>query len=157
MDGNMRTLRTAVVAGLAGSFAMDLAQDGFDAIFERGRAANDRDEETEAIVSVVRRIAPFVPGHLAERHAGSVGRALHYLFGTAFAIAYALARERRSEIAAAKGCAFGASLWCLSDVVLIPSAHLGRPFFRYSRAERINALVSHLAYGAVVEAVISAA
>jgi hypothetical protein len=151
------SLAAAVVAGLAGSLAMDLAQDGFDLLFERGRAADDRDEETEAIVSVVRRIAPFVPGRLAERHPGTVGRSLHYLFGSAFALAYAFARERRAEIAAARGCAFGAGLWFLSDVVLIPSAHLGRPLFRYSRAERANALVSHLVYGTVVEAMLCAA
>jgi hypothetical protein len=136
---------------------MDLAQDGFDVLFERGRAAGDRDEETEAIVSVVRRISPYVPGQLAERYPGIAGRALHYVFGGAFALAYAFARERRPGIATAKGSAFGTGLWFLSDVVLIPSAHLGRPLFRYSRAERLNALVSHLAYGTIVEAVIAAA
>jgi hypothetical protein len=154
----MRTsIATAVVAGFAGSLAMDVAQDGFDALFERGRAVSDRDEETEAIVAVVRRIAPYVPGGLAERHPGVVGRVLHYVFGGAFSVAYAFARERRVELAAGGGCLFGASLWFLSDVVLIPSAHLGRPYLRYSRPERANAVVSHLVYGAIVEAVLTAA
>jgi hypothetical protein len=147
----------AIVAGFAGSFAMDVAQDAFDAVFERGRAPEDRDEETEAIVAVVRRIAPFVPGRLAERHPAAIGRAIHYAFGAAFALAYATIRERQPGVAALKGCAFGVGLWFLSDVVLIPGAHLGRPYARYSPAERANALASHLAFAAAVEAVLSAA
>jgi hypothetical protein len=136
---------------------MDVAQDVFDVLFERGRADGDRDEETEAIVSVVRRIAPYVPAQLAKRYPGIAGRTLHYLFGGAFSVAYAYMRKRQPEIAAANGCLFGAALWFVSDVVLIPSAHFGRPLFRYSRAERANALVSHLVYGAVVEAILRVA
>ena len=135
---------------------MDVAQNVFDMFFERGRGDDDRDEETEAIVSVVRRIAPHVPGHLAERYPGIAGRTLHYVFGGAFSIAYAYTRRRRPTIAAANGCLFGAALWFVSDVVLIPGAHFGRPLFRYSRAERGNALVSHLVYGSVVEAILRA-
>lgn len=152
-----KRFNAAIVAGFAGSFAMDVAQNAFDAIFERDRATDDRDEETEAIVAVVRRIAPYVPGGLAERHPGTVGRAVHYLFGSAFALAYADIRKRQPGVAAAKGSVFGVGLWLLSDIILIPSAHLGRPYDRYSRAERANAVVSHIVFGAVVEAVLRAA
>jgi hypothetical protein len=42
-------------------------------------------------------------------------------------------------------------LWLLSDRILIPLFKLGRPWSRYSPAERSNAFVSHLAYALAVE------
>jgi uncharacterized membrane protein YagU involved in acid resistance len=144
--------QAATIAGLAGSLAMDLVQDGFAALFERNRLENDRDEETEAIVAVVKRIAKYVPGQYADKHPGTVGRIIHYVFGTGFAYAYAAARTRVPQIAAGRGLAFGGALWLLSDAILIPAAHLGRPLWRYSFAERLNAVLSHLAYAATLEA-----
>ncbi len=144
----------ATVAGAAGSLAMDLVQNAWTAVFERGQPDDERDEETEAIVAVVKRIAPFVPGDFADRHPGDVGRVLHYAFGCGFACAYALARPRYRGVAAANGLGFGLALWFLSDALLIPATHLGRSWFRYSVAQRFNAIVSHLAYAATVEAVL---
>jgi uncharacterized membrane protein YagU involved in acid resistance len=94
---------------------------------------------------------------LAERHPGTIGRAVHFLFGSAFALAYADVRDHRPGVAAAKGSVFGVGLWLLNDVILIASAHLGRPYDRYSRAARASAIVSHVVFGAVVEAVLRAA
>jgi uncharacterized membrane protein YagU involved in acid resistance len=131
--------QAATVAGIAGSFAMDVVQDTWSAIFSRNRVGEERDEETEAIVAVV-------------KHPGTVGRILHYLFGSAFGLAYAAMRTQDRRVAAGGGTAFGGALWLLSDVVLIPTARLGRPFWRYSRADRWNAVLSHLAYAATLEA-----
>jgi uncharacterized membrane protein YagU involved in acid resistance len=144
--------QAATVAGIAGSFAMDLVQDSWSAIFSRNRVGDERDEETEAIVAVVKRIAKYVPGDYANKHPGTVGRIIHYIFGSAFGLAYAAMRTQDRRVAAGGGTAFGAALWLLSDVVLIPTARLGRPFWRYSRADRWNAVLSHLAYAATLEA-----
>jgi hypothetical protein len=149
-------VNATLAAGAAGSLAMDLVQDGFSLVFEPNRSENDRDEETEAIVAVVRRIASFVPGGLARSHPGLTGRAVHYLFGCGFAAAYAAARARRPAIATGKGLAFGLALWLLSDAILIPATRLGRPWLRYSWPQRLNAVASHLAYAATVEAVLQA-
>ena len=138
-------------AGVLGSLAMDLVQNGFSAVFERGRADDDRDEETEAIVSVVRLIASYVPYGLAKNKPAIVGRVLHYAFGSAFAIAYCGVRERRSKVGCLYGLPFGLGLWLFSDVLLIPAAKLITPQRRYSLAERLNAVVSHLAYAVTVE------
>ncbi len=144
----------ALFAGAAGSFAMDVVQDGFAAAFERDRPQGDRDEETEAIVNVVARIAPLVPGGWVGRNPGIAGRVLHYAFGCGFGAAYAAARTRSRRVAAGGGLAFGGALWLLSDTILIPAAHLGRCWSRYTLAERANAVLSHLAYAATVEAVL---
>ncbi len=91
-------------------------------------------------------------GQYADKHPGTVGRIIHYVFGTGFAYAYAAARTRVPQIAVGRGLAFGGALWLLSDAILIPAAHLGRPLWRYSFAERLNAVLSHLAYAATLEA-----
>jgi uncharacterized membrane protein YagU involved in acid resistance len=68
-----------------------------------------------------------------------------------------LVRERAPIVGTARGAVFGTALWILSDRILIPAFKLGRPWGRYSRSERTNALVSHLAYAMVVEAFASQA
>jgi uncharacterized membrane protein YagU involved in acid resistance len=149
----MKRVAAAVVGGVAGSFAMDVAQNAFTAAFERERGPGVQDEEVEAIVGVVRVIARYVPIVGTERVAGPVGHALHYLFGCGFALAYVAARERVPAVGLAGGAVFGTALWIVSDRILIPAFKLGRPWSRYTPAERTNALVSHLAYAMTVEAV----
>jgi uncharacterized membrane protein YagU involved in acid resistance len=128
-------------------------QNAFTAIFEGKPDPNNRDEETEAIVAVVARISKLVPLEIVRRNPGVVGRLLHYAFGCGFAVAYAAVRARRPNVGMAMGLPFGIALWFLSDAVLIPATHLGRPAWRYSPAQRANAVVSHIGYAATVEAV----
>lgn len=130
---------------------MDLVQDGFAALFERSRAEGDLDEEVEGIVSVVRVIGRVVPGLTNERRTRAAGRAIHYVLGVGFAAAYVVAHERAPWIGISSGVAFGTALFLLSDRVLIPALKLGRSWERYSRAERANALLSHVVYGVVVD------
>jgi hypothetical protein len=144
----------AIVAGVAGALAMDLVQDGFSAIFERGRARGDRDEETEAIVAVVRRLARLLHDPRTTNEPGIAGRTLHYTFGIAFAVAYGTVRARYPKVAVGNGLGFGVALWILSDVVLIPALHLGRPLGKYSWFERANALCSHVTYAVTVESLL---
>jgi uncharacterized membrane protein YagU involved in acid resistance len=149
----MKRVDAALVGGVAGSFAMDVAQNLFTGIFERNRPPEVQDEEVEAIVGVVRVIAKYAPIVGTERVAGPVGHALHYAFGCGFALAYVAVRERVPAIGIAGGAVFGTALWIVSDRVLIPAFKLGRPWARYSPSERTNALVSHLAYAMTVEAI----
>jgi uncharacterized membrane protein YagU involved in acid resistance len=144
----------ATRAGIAASFTMDLTQWACAALFEARRDPGDLDEETEAIASVVDRLTGLLHVELSDDGNAIAGRAIHYVFGAGFGLAYARLRASWRPIAAGKGLAFGAALFLLSDVVLIPAAHLGRNWFRYSRAERFNALASHLAYAATLEALL---
>ncbi len=143
-----------VLGGTVASFAMDVVQAAWTLAFERRRNPDLHDEETDAIVSVVKFVAPLVPGDLARTHPRTMGRAVHYVFGCAFAFAYASLRARAPKIALGNGTAFGVALWLASDVILIPAARLGRRGARYSRTERLNALASHLAYGIGVETIV---
>jgi uncharacterized protein YbjT (DUF2867 family) len=146
----------ALVAGVAGSLAMDLIQEGFFALFDRNHDPEDPDEETEAIVSVVARISKLLPSETLRRKPRTIGRVIHYVFGGGFALAYAAVRSRQPKVGIGMGLAFGVALWALSDGILIPVTRLGRPWWRYSIAQRANALLSHLCYAATVEGVLRA-
>jgi len=147
------TIVTSALGGVAGAFAMDVVEQAWAARFERGRATNDLDEEVEALAAVVRIIATVVPSLAGERRAQMAARTLHYAFGIAFAGAYVLAVPRARVLASAGGITFGTGLFILSDRMLIPMLKLGRPWARYSRSERLNALASHVAYGVVLESI----
>jgi uncharacterized protein YbjT (DUF2867 family)/uncharacterized membrane protein YagU involved in acid resistance len=147
-------LAIAIVAGAVGSLAMDLVQEGFTALFDRKRDPENPDEETEAIAAVVVRLSKLLPLATLRRRPLTVGRIVHYVLGGGFALAYAAVRSRQPKVATGMGLAFGFALWILSDTILIPATRLGRPWWRYSLAQRANALLSHLCYAAAVEGVL---
>lgn len=151
MTMRTRELIVATVAGAAASCAMDLVQDGLAAAFERRRAADDHDEEVDAIESVVRLVGTFAPSFATEGASRWTARAFHYLFGIGFGLAYVATARRFRAIAVGDGIAFGTGLFLLSDRILIPMLKLGRSWDRYSRSERLNAFASHVAYGIVLE------
>ncbi len=144
-------LAATVAGGVAASLAMDLVQDGFAALFERGRNEGDLDEEVEGIAGVVRVIGHIVPGLVGEQRTRAAARAIHYFFGVGFAAAYVAGNGRASWLGTSGGVAYGTALFLVSDRVLIPVLKLGRSWDRYSRAERANALLSHVVYGVVVD------
>ena len=141
-----------IVGGLGGSLAMDLAYLVSSVRLDRHHPSDDVDEETEAIVSCVRRLAPHQPIAFVRERPRLTGRAIHYAFGCGFAALYRTLKPRVPAIGAAKGLVYGVAVWLLSDAALIPAAHLGREWFRYSREERAAALLSHLAFAVCVDA-----
>jgi uncharacterized membrane protein YagU involved in acid resistance len=150
MNPRDRALTAHVFGGLAGAFVMDAVQYSWAKLFESGRPSGDQDEETEAITSVVGLLTKLAPSVFPASAAPALGRAIHYVFGIGFAAAYGeLIGKRRPALG--RGAAFGTALWLMSDRILIPVFKLGRPWSRYSPAERANAVVSHLAYALVVE------
>ncbi|MBD5633580.1 MAG: DUF1440 domain-containing protein [Candidatus Eremiobacteraeota bacterium] len=151
MNRNQRFLTASVAGGVGASFAMDLVQDGFTALFERDRAEGELDEEVEGIASVVRVLSGIAPKLFPAGRAHAEARAIHYVFGVGFAAAYVAGAERAPWLATSGGVAFGAALFLLSDRILIPVLKLGRSWSRYSRSERANALLSHVVYGIVLE------
>jgi putative membrane protein len=144
-------VRSALIAGTIASFAMNAAQAGIDAVFERGRSKHDRDEEVEAIASLVNDMAK----RLSRKPAFPAidRRVLHYLFGGGLALFYCRLRERAPVVTVADGAVFGMALWIVSDLLLIRAIGLVRKSRRYSPAERANALFSHLTYGVALESI----
>ncbi len=145
-----RLFVSAIAGGSAGALLMDVTQYAWAQQFERNRPSGDQDEETEAITAVVALLTRAAPAVLRDANAAVLGRAIHYLFGIAFAAGYfRLVRARRPGVV--RGAVFGMLLWLVSDRALIPAFKLGRPWSRYSPAQRANALASHLVYALTVE------
>ncbi len=144
-------LTASIVGGIGASLAMDLVQDGFGALYARGRPEGELDEEVEGIASVVRILSAAAPRLFPARYAPAEARAIHYVFGVGFAAAYVAGAARAPWLAASGGVAFGTGLFLLSDRILIPALKLGRSWSRYSKLERANALLAHVAYGVVLE------
>jgi len=143
--------KASLAGGIGASFAMDLVQDGFTAVFERGRVEGELDEEVEGIASVVRALSGVLPALFPASRSHEEARVIHYVFGVGFAAAYVAGVRRAPWLATSNGLAFGAGLFLLSDRILIPVLKLGRSWARYSRTERANALLSHLTYGFVLD------
>ena len=130
---------------------MDVVQNGWAAVFERGRMEDQRDEEVDGIASVVRVIGQFVPALRSDEDSNLAARVVHYIFGIGFGAAYVFGADRARWLTTSSGVAFGSALFVLSDRVLIPALKLGRSWSRYTRSERANAYFSHVAYGVVLE------
>lgn len=151
VNAKIRFVLAATAGGVAASFAMDAVQTSVARIFERGRTFDERDEEVEAIDSVVRLLGTFAPALARAGRARVTARALHYGFGIAFAYAYVAVAERVPFVATGNGIAFGTALFVVTDRIVIPTFGLGRPWRGYSKSERFNAFASHVAYGVVLE------
>ncbi|GAC1303981.1 MAG: hypothetical protein NVSMB21_03820 [Vulcanimicrobiaceae bacterium] len=101
MNTRLADALAAIAGGTLGAAAMDAAQSAFAAVFERGRASDDRDEEVEAIESVVRLLGTTFPSVARRGNARVTARVVHYAFGIAFGWAYVAGARR------APGSTFG--------------------------------------------------
>ena len=122
--------------------------------------------------SVRRRIEDVRPGAmdpahvLANRLARAFGRellpiqphpagvAMHYAIGLLPTVLYALLRRRIPGLAAGGGLAFGLGLFLAEDELLNPVLGLSAPQRAYPWQAHARGFVSHLAFGALTEAVL---
>jgi hypothetical protein len=83
-----------------------------------------------------------------ERQAGQIGIAMHYAFGAALGMVYALAWRQ------ADSCAlFGTLLWVCADEIPISASRISDPFAK-SVASHASALVAHLIFATVTAEVV---
>ena len=152
----MRTLLRGVLAGAAGTLAMDLLwysrhrRSGGTDSFAEWEVAGDVESWDDAP-------APGRMGHKllalagheppVERAAG-ITNAMHWGYGTAWAAAYAVLARRRRWWA---GPAFGAFVWG-SDYVVLPLAGIYEPIWRYDVPALAGDLSAHVVYGVVTDA-----
>ena len=81
------------------------------------------------------------------------GSILHYAFGALMGALYGASAELRPGTTAGFGLPFGASVWLAADEAGVAVAGFATQPGDYPASRHAAALVSHLAYGAVVEAV----
>jgi uncharacterized membrane protein YagU involved in acid resistance len=81
------------------------------------------------------------------------GSALHYAFGAAVGAAYAMMADRWPLVTVGRGSLYGAAVWLVADELGMPAAGLAPRPDQSSAAAHGYALLGHLAYGTVLDAV----
>jgi hypothetical protein len=145
------------LAGLVASLAMSVS---YRPIMRAGSAETRRRERVaqaglppstvRAAEAAARTVGAELPGKRARQLGGT---AVHYGYGVAWGIAFALAARalpRRPPLAT--GLAFGALLWLLSDELLVPLVGFSRSPARYPASSHLKGLAAHLVYGAAADA-----
>ena len=152
----VRRLAVGALAGAAGTLAMDLVW--------YVRARREGNHEGFAEWEVVRDLESWdaapAPGQMGRKiigaiagsdppveRAAAVSNIMHWIYGTSWAAAYALAFPRRPVWA---GPALGAALWS-SDYVTLPLAGLYKPIWRYDARTLNKDLSAHLVFGTVTD------
>ncbi len=143
-------------SGLAASWIMSEA---YGPIWRAGGEETRRREEAAqaglppATVRAAEAAAGAVGRRISERRKGLAGALVHYAYGVAWGAAFALAaRALAPRLPVAAGAAFGATLWLLSDELLVPLLRFSRPPSRYPASTHLKGLAAHLVYGVATEA-----
>ena len=179
MPSDGRSLRNAMLAGVAGGIAGTAAMAACDAVwsafdYSNGRGARSRrlrhsgvgrgqfpqsePRSHEGHDTPSERLARHVPGVTTRRAERAVGSLIHFAFGATAGAAYAaalttapppVARALRSG----HGLLYGTLVWLLADEIGIPLTGLAPPPRRTSPRMHAYALAGHFAYGVALESV----
>ena len=83
-----------------------------------------------------------------------LGSAAHYGFGAGAGVAYAMLTPRVPGLSAGRGTFYGAMVWAAADEGVIPAMGLSRGPRELPAGVHAYALVSHLGFGATLDAVV---
>jgi len=143
-----------LLAGIAGTAAMTAWQEALARLREPGDAQHDGGadadpwESASAPARVARRILEGVFGvEVPPERIPLLTHATHWGYGTAWGAAYGLVQESVRARPAVHGPLFGAAVWAMSYVQLVPMG-IYEPPWRYSPRELAEDLSYHLVYGA---------
>ena len=145
-----------LAAGAIGTTAMDLmwfsrykrggGEDGFtDWEFSCGLASWD---DAGAPAQIGKRLFEgLFQRPLPGERAGLVNDVMHWSYGLAWAVGYALfASSLRARPTPRSGIAFGSLVWA-SDYIVLPLAKVYKPIWKYDARTLANDLSAHLLYG----------
>jgi hypothetical protein len=164
-------LAAGLAGGIAGSFAMNTfarvvtrggrtkeaagAAPGRDRIGRGPQPAqalsrSDTDAATRAGTEVFEQVTGRTPDEPVRRR---LGLAAHYGFGAGAGIAYTLLARKLPAITAGRGTFYGAMVWVVADEGVVPAMGLSRRPRELPAGVHVYALISHLAFGATLDAV----
>jgi hypothetical protein len=155
-SGPVRRAVRGALAGVAGTLALDLVwynrarRGGSDASFLEWEIVRDleRWEDAPAPGQMGRKIlATVTKTDPPVEQAPAISNAMHWLYGTTWGAAYAVALRRRPWWA---GPVLGATVWS-SDYVTLPLAGLYEPIWKYDAKTLAKDLSAHLAYGTATD------
>ena len=144
--------RTAagIAAGLAASWIMNAFQDRLRVLEADGGSGGADEPSTVKAADAVSEAATGEPVPPGSRRAA--GTAVHYAFGALLGGAYGGLSERYPAIRAGGGTAFGAGVSLAADEGLVPVLGFGPPPLEASLSSHLRGFVSHLVFGAALEA-----
>ena len=149
---NWKTALIGVAAGLAASFAMELAQQGIAKLSQSDDEGNEDSQDSEPATAKAARAAAGAAGHkLSDDQAQTGGRLVHYATGTALGLLYALAAEREPRITRGAGVPLALGTMVLLDEVAVPVAGFGAAPTEAPASSHLISLASHLVFGLAAE------
>ena len=100
------------------------------------------------------RVTEFATGEPLDEHGKDAGGLLfHHAFGAVVGALYGAAAARFPALASGGGIPFGATVWLTAAEAGMPMMGLAKAPNTYPAERHVASLLSHLVYGATVEAV----
>jgi putative membrane protein len=141
-------VRGAIAGAVAGAFA-SFAMNRFQKLVSQLGASDSGGGGEPSTEKAAERVAgrPLRGGEKKR-----AGNAVHYGFGTALGATYGVAAEVEPWVTAGLGMPFGGAVAVVADETLVPALGLAGPPWLSPPSTHLYSLLSHLVFGAALEA-----
>jgi len=149
------------IGGLVGALSMNLFQMAISKVVSLPQTQGEQEaqetedqEEHDATVKTAKMVSRRVlHRELNEKQAKAGGAIVHFGFGTIIGCVYGALAEVVPAAKIGMGTGYGISVWAGVDEALLPLTGLTKPPTEYLASVHLNALGSHIVYGATLELV----
>lgn len=151
--GRMITSAAAgVAAGIAAAWIMNGFQSAWTSLADSGGSDSAGGDEPSTVkaADALSRMTTSEP--VPEAYREPAGTAVHYAFGAFLGAAYGVLSEVFPRTRSGFGTAYGAAVSLLADEIMVPAAGLFPPPQDSPPSSHVYGLVSHLVFGAALEA-----
>jgi hypothetical protein len=145
----MESAVVGAAAGLAASWVMAEFHGAWKAA--SGEAQNADEPNTVKAAGAVAEASVGEP--VPDKYREPAGTAVHYGFGALLGAVYGAAVEVRPETSAGFGTAYGAAVSLVADEMAMPALGFTPPAPEVAASTHLRGFVSHLVFGAALEAV----
>lgn len=144
-----RNAAAGAAGGLIAAFAMNQFQALLSSLQKKKPQGGD-----DATVKTANAISRSLTGHAVDpSRKKRAGAAVHYTYGMVIGAVYGALAGAVPVVASRRGMAYGAAAWLGGDEVSVPALGLGPSPMETPVAAHLQALASHLVYGAVTDGV----
>ena len=145
-----------LASGLVASLAMNIFQSGWSAVSKRLEPQQDGDKQGQDEPSTVKaadQLSEATTGKpVPDEQRQAAGQATHFAFGALLGGLYGAAATAYPAVRTGFGAPFGAAVWAVADELAVPAAGLAKPPTQTPLSTHAYSLLSHLLFGAVLEA-----
>lgn len=146
----MRELLQGAIAGVVGTWAMDVAtwsiyRQHDDDVLEQERRTRVYGKDTAH--AAARHLARAVGSDAARDEPNALGILIHYQLGVAPGMLYARLRRRFPWLATGRGAFWGATLYVTNDLIAGRALRLTGPQRQYPWQTHVRGLVGHVVLG----------